>query len=406
MKKLLLSLFIGLGSMSFAQEVEAADRIPNFNPEDIYRRVSQDRTVTCGVDTVLYHSAKATGTSGLTINNVTSASAMAQYFDAPQDLTISGVDFIAVKVDDVGGTSINVDVEVYSAGADSLPTGAALASAIVAVDTNFYGGNLILLTKSATFSVPVTVTGAYVIVITNDDANGINMYSNDYLAFDGGQEWLASALIGGTWLRAYNVSVGGSPYDADMFMYPYVEYDLTADFSITPNCQDGGNVTANHMSTSVASNRMYSFEAFAGTEGNQYTWDWGDASATETGLAPTHTYAAGAFNVTLTDTVFGWTSNCVESITKSTCDQPAAIVEESNDLQIFPNPASDVLNIKSATGIAKLNVYDLSGKLIYTEVSNSNIIQIGLSDFESGIYVINVSLTDGTIVNQRLEVVK
>ena len=406
MKRILLMFVLGATVSVTAQQVQSVDRLPNFNSEDIFRKFQQDRTVTCGLDTVLYLTAKATGTSGLAINNATSASAMAQYFDCPEEMTISGVDFIAVKADATGGTSINVDVEIFSAGADSLPTGTALASALVAVDTNFYGGNLGLLTKSGTFSVPATVTGAYCIVISNNSANSINMYSNSYTALDGGQEWLASANIGGTWLRSYNVSVGGAAYDADMFMHPYVEYDLTADFSITPNCQDGGDVTALHSANGIAGNRMYSVEAFLGTEGNQYSWDWGDASAIETGIDPTHTYATGTYNVTLTDTIMGWTSNCSEAITKSTCDQPATIGENESGFNLYPNPANSMVTFESTEVISEIQLFDLSGKLVYTEKTNATKSIINLDGIANGLYAAKVKLTSGQIINKQLEVLK
>ncbi|MEO9532698.1 MAG: T9SS type A sorting domain-containing protein [Crocinitomicaceae bacterium] len=406
MKRILL-MFAVAGTFSvMAQEVQEADRLPNFNPENIFRKMQQDRTVTCGLDTCYYLTAKATGTSGLAINNATSASGMAQYFDAPEAITVSGVDFIAVKADATGGTSINVDVEIYNAGADSLPTGTALASALVAVDTNFYGGNLTLLTKSATFSVPTTVTGPYCIVISNNSANSINMYSNDYATFDGAQEWLSSANIGGSWIRSYNVNVGGAVYDADMFMHPYVTYDLTADFSLTPNCQDGGDVTANHMSTGVASNRMYSAAAYAGLEGDQYTWDWGDASATETGVGPMHTYATGTYNVTLTDTIMGWTSNCVESITKSTCDQPATIGENELTFNVYPNPASSLVTFEATEEIALVQIFDMSGKVVYSENTNASKIQIDVDLMANGIYAAKVKLASGAVLNKQLEILK
>jgi len=408
MKRIILSLALLTGTLSMAQNtVETTDRLPNFNPEDVFRKQSFDRTVTCGLDTVYYLTAKATGTSGLAINNATSASAMAQYFDAPQDITISGLDFVAVKADATGGPSIDVDVEIYAAGADSLPTGTALAATTVAVDTNFYGGNLALLTKQATFSSAVTVSSAYCIVITNNSPNSINMYSNDYLAGDGGQEWLASAMIGGNWLRSYQVSVGGNAYDADMFMHPYVTYDLTADFSITPNCQDGGMVTANHMSTTVAENRMYSFEAFLGTPENQYTWDWGDASPTDNGTAPTHTYAAGTYNVTLTDSIIGWTSNCAEAITKSTCDQPATIGENELAVSVYPNPSNGLVTVNSTETISQVQVIDLGGRIILMDENKDfNSTTIDLTSVPAGVYILKIQFINGNVLNKRIELAK
>ena len=93
------------------------------------------KTMTCGVDTNGYLMSKTTSLRAIAINNATSARGFCQYFDAPQDLTISGVNFYAWS----GSLPIvNITVNLYYANPlDSTPTGSLLATTTIPVDTTF-----------------------------------------------------------------------------------------------------------------------------------------------------------------------------------------------------------------------------------------------------------------------------
>jgi PKD repeat protein len=277
--------------------------------------VSSNRTTSCGPDTVQYALAKATGLQALNINNSTSAQAACQYFDTPQAITISGADFYAYKIDATGGPIITITVELYMAGVDSMPMGTPLATVPVVIDTTFGGGNLAVLKKSATFTTPVTVTQPYVISISNISPNGIGLLFNDYNAVpaDGSQEWLCSVDLFGTWTRSYNVNVGGVTFDADLIVEPHVSYDLTADFSHDAGCLvSSETVNFTNASSPILNNRMYSQAAFVGLTDLSYTYDFGDGSALVNSENTTHTYNAGSYMAVLTDTLFGWTTNCTD----------------------------------------------------------------------------------------------
>src|SRR5690606_1472987 len=111
---------------------------------------------------------------------------------------------------------------------------------------------------------------------------------------------------------------------------------LDANLYIDPNCVTGVNtITTQNLSSPILFNRFYSQEAFNNTAGNQCTWDWGDASPTQTGLNPGHTYGGGIFDVTLTDTLFGWFIDCYDSETLSTCAPPIADYEIVDTMCVY-----------------------------------------------------------------------
>ncbi len=79
----------------------------------------------------------------------------------------------------------------------------------------------------------------------------------------------------------------------------------------------------------------------------------------------------------------------------------------SNTLNVFPNPAIDIINISnnSSESInASVEMYDLRGRKVYQNTSNlSNALQINISNFESGMYLINITDTNSkAIVTKRI----
>jgi hypothetical protein len=319
LKYLLCSVAIISPFIGISQSLESLDvEIINDRNAASLTAFSSSRSATCDVDTVLYAINKATGLDVLTLNNATSGYAAAQYFDCPQDITVSGVDFYGYKIDDSGGILIDVNVSVYLAGPDSLPTGSPLSTATVSVDTVFGGGVLSVLRKTASFT-PVILTQPYLVVVENNSPNGIGLVSNSYTAVpgDGLEEFLSSVNLFGNWTRSYDVVVGTDVLDSDWVIEPHVQYTLDAGFSQSGGCiaSTGGTAGWTNASSSILSNRMYSLAAFLNLEELQYTWDYGDGSAVENLIDGTHTYAGSSpWTVTLSDTLFGWTTTCVDAV--------------------------------------------------------------------------------------------
>ena len=66
---------------------------------------------------------------------------------------------------------------------------------------------------------------------------------------------------------------------------------------------------------------------------------------------------------------------------------------EIEQIKVYPNPTTDILNIKTSLEINRIEIYDLLGKNIksYTKVSNS---AIDISQLETGLYLVKVYSKD------------
>lgn len=330
MKKTLLFLGAVLTSVTSlnAQSLQTDSRtvINDMPTAEMGRRANTNKTVSCGPDTVYYPLQKATAIGIIGINNATSATSMAQYFNCPQPITLSGTDFFAFKADETGGITIDVGVSVYLAGADSLPMGSPIVSTLVTVDTVFADGLLTQLVKHANFT-PTSVSQPYCVVVSNNSANGVSVLTSSYTAADGAGEWLGSAQIGATWLHGYELNVG-VPYDADALFLPYATYDLTASFTQATDCiGDNGAGVWTNTSSPVLGDRMYNLATYLGLEDLSSTWNYGDGSAEEQMVDGAHTYSSTApWTVTLTDTLYGWgVANCVDATSMSTGDPVSGV---------------------------------------------------------------------------------
>lgn len=68
------------------------------------------------------------------------------------------------------------------------------------------------------------------------------------------------------------------------------------------------------------------------------------------------------------------------------------------EFSMYPNPATDVLNIKSRENVLNVSVYDLSGKLINVPFSNG---QVNVSMLPKGIYMV-IATTEKAVYQQKL----
>ena len=63
---------------------------------------------------------------------------------------------------------------------------------------------------------------------------------------------------------------------------------------------------------------------------------------------------------------------------------------ENNKLQIYPNPAKNIINIKYNSEIEKISIFDYLGKEILTQIQNNN--EINVENLSKGIYTIEIQL--------------
>ena len=84
-------------------------------------------------------------------------------------------------------------------------------------------------------------------------------------------------------------------------------------------------------------------------------------------------------------------------------DNSVESVAAANAVAIFPNPASETLNLTGidTKEIISLQVIDLTGRVIYTNENLDEDIQIDLNSFLPGNYIIRFFDIDGMSVSKK-----
>lgn len=80
-------------------------------------------------------------------------------------------------------------------------------------------------------------------------------------------------------------------------------------------------------------------------------------------------------------------------------------VEEANviGLQLFPNPATDVLNLRADRQITGVEVYDVTGKLVDSFVPNTVRTEIDVQEWMTGMYTIRVMAGDAIVIERFIK---
>jgi len=128
-------------------------------------------------------------------------------------------------------------------------------------------------------------------------------------------------------------------------------------------------------------------------------WDFDDGN-TSTQANPSHTYATiGTYNVKQRVN-----NQCVlDSVTKQILISSVSIEEQDNNILIYPNPVSSVLQINNNTKeeIKNIHLFDIDGRELYQEnINKKGNILIDLSEYKQGIYYIKIELNNSFIVKR------
>jgi hypothetical protein len=83
-------------------------------------------------------------------------------------------------------------------------------------------------------------------------------------------------------------------------------------------------------------------------------------------------------------------------------------VNKTNSITIYPNPTSGLITISSTQTIANIEVFDVTGKLVYNQQNNNHQtnLEINLSALSNGIYFINAQNNFGGISKSKVVVSK
>ena len=331
----------------------------------------ESKAVTCSTDTLHYALNKSSAFRAITLG-ASSATSVAQYYRAPQPISVSGFEFYAYAS---GTPTITLTCEIYLAAADSSPSGAPLRSSTITIDSSTSA-----IYNTVLFTTPVTVSSNYVLVVTNPSTTfNAAIVCNDYIAGDGFGEYFALGRILGTWLRGDDIVVGTTPFNADWIIEPFVVYSNTDSiYTFTTTVCAGSPITLNGFTSAIVTDDMYNVNQFIGaTATNTFGWTFGDTTITPTNLQTvSHTYyTPGTYTVTLYDTIRRWrAAKCIGSTTITITVLPSVLTSSytnsSGALNVsFTNTSTTGVNYfwrfgdgGTSTSINPSHAYSLPGR--------------------------------------------
>jgi hypothetical protein len=159
--------------------------------------------------------------------------------------------------------------------------------------------------------------------------------------------------------------------------------DGTNTFAVTANAGTGGYIIpAGNSYVYSGENKPYSFTANTGYEIDQ-VWIDGilNASAKANGY---HIFSSVTANHSIIVT-FKASSTGIE-------------VLHSQDISVYPNPTKDEIFIKSELQIKKIEIYSLTGSLLFSE-NNFNE-KISMRNFAAGVYLVKIYTDKGSVVSK------
>jgi hypothetical protein len=75
-----------------------------------------------------------------------------------------------------------------------------------------------------------------------------------------------------------------------------------------------------------------------------------------------------------------------------------SINENTMTASVYPNPASDVLNIQLTENATSVSIIGMDGKVISTELINANTAAVNVSNLVSGVYFYEIATENGSLV--------
>jgi hypothetical protein len=80
---------------------------------------------------------------------------------------------------------------------------------------------------------------------------------------------------------------------------------------------------------------------------------------------------------------------------------------KSEDVQLFPNPASNVVTLKTGdVNAAQISVIDMNGQTVSQQKAESTETNLNVSGLQKGNYIIEIKTADGTVVNKTVTIAK
>jgi hypothetical protein len=69
-------------------------------------------------------------------------------------------------------------------------------------------------------------------------------------------------------------------------------------------------------------------------------------------------------------------------------------------INLYPNPVNDVLNINSTYALNNISISDINGRVVRNTSLNGTEAQINIADLASGVYLLKVVTSEGTVTKK------
>ena len=290
--------------------------------------------------------------------------AYGQIFEIDQEYTFSGAKFIiGSRIGDAGVAAFTIwDYSGGSVGA--VIASKAIEMADITVGTSLDDAFVVM------FDDPVTVTDDFLIGV---DLSGLNAWAdgsyelaNSHSGFgEGAGAALSLVLEGSSWVPVLDYDV-----DVDIAVFPMIYTAVEpgdAIYTVTLEIEEG--------------TIQYKYFSDAFGEG----WDGGEWAGD-----PNRSVLIDA-DMTIND-IWG--------------EQPVSVVENElaeQGINLFPNPVRNTLYVENSDLINDLRIFDLTGRMIFSQVVNDNATSINVSEFKTGVYIMQVMTVNG-VVSKRFSV--
>jgi len=338
MKKIYLALSILFSSIlsTYAQLTPVNIKIIDDNHKLPFINNSNKRSIkaptSCDVDTIEYAYYKS---SSLVTVSVSRGRSLGQLYSCPKPLILSGFTFYAFIIPNPPTSKkMNLICNVYKAGPDSLPRGRPLRSDTVTIDSTFGGGVISRILKRAEFK-PITLDSNYILTVETDSATlSAGIVTNNYAGNpptyppNGRKENLNCGSISGLWYQGRNLNVGGTPFDCDILLNPYVKYSFGTDFSIKNNCYNINDSIKflNTASSNLSGSKMYNRYVNFNLAYYCHMWDVGNYMGYTYAVDHKVQYTAKQnYKITLVSTIYHYKSSsfaCSDTAVKTLYYKP------------------------------------------------------------------------------------
>jgi PKD repeat protein len=226
---------------------------------------------------------------------------------------------------------------------------------------------------------------------------------------------LTSVNNGEAAISTYQWNVGGQTFSQAAACYPYTAGNYTANLTVTDAVGCTASGTVSFITNPPLLQAGFSFNVSGYTvqfgnvsEGNilNSQWQFGDG-ATSFQTNPTHTYAPGIYNVTLTVTDAG---GCAQSITQTITILVSGVANVSANslaVSVVPNPFSDftILKVNGEAGEYELELLNLSGQQVLSgKVQNNQPYRLDRNKLAAGNYICQIRRLGLVVSSARITI--